>query len=173
MDPTFFYILAVVFTLLILIYTGYIVYLQLMPGAFYYPSTKDEVSAIIKLAKPRPSDLLIDLGSGDGRIIIAAAKMGIKSIGYELDPILVKKSRKTIKQLNLSHLAQIKFKNFWQADFNQANIVCIYQFPKYINKLEKVFQNLNHPITVITNRYPFPHQKPYLVKNNIYFYKFN
>jgi len=143
-----------------------------MPGAFYYPSKEDSVQTMIKSAKPKPKDVLIDLGSGDGRIIIAAAKMGIKSIGYELDPILVHKSRQKIEQLKLSHLAKIEFKNFWKADFKHADIVCIYQFPQYIKKLEKVFQKNHHPLTVISNRYQFPNQKPYLVKNEVYFYKF-
>lgn len=127
---------------------------------------------MIELAKPKTKDILIDLGSGDGRIVIAAAKLGIHSIGYELNPTLVHQSRQTIKKLNLSHLAKIKFQNFWKADFNHADIVYIYQFPQYISKLEKIFKKTNHPLTVISNQYQFPHQKPYLVKNKIYFYKF-
>ncbi|MDD4976804.1 MAG: 50S ribosomal protein L11 methyltransferase, partial [Bacteriovorax sp.] len=130
MNPIVIYIIILIAVLIVLSYTFYILYLQFMPGAFYYPSTDKEVVEIIKLAKPKKTDLLIDLGSGDGRIVIAAAQMGIKSIGYELDPILVKKSRQKIKKLNLSSLAKIEFKNFWKADFEKANIVCIYQFPK-------------------------------------------
>lgn len=155
-----------------LIYLGYIIYLQLLPGAFYYPTTPENIKTIFKHIHPQPNDTLIDLGSGDGRIIIAAAQHGIKSIGYELDPLLIHQSRQKIKSLNLSHLAKIKAKNFWKADFNQANIICIYQFPQYIKKLEKTFKQIPHPVTVITNSYPFPNQKPYLIKDKIYFYKF-
>jgi len=167
-----FYFVSITFTLAIICYTGYILYLQFMPGAFYYPSTDKEVENIIKLAKPKKTDILIDLGSGDGRVIIAAAKMGIRSIGYELDPALVHRSRQKIEKLNLSALAKIEFKNFWKADFDHTDIVCIYQFPKYINKLEKIFQKTKHPLTVITNRYQFPHQKPTLTNGNLFLYKF-
>lgn len=159
-------------SLIIIFYTIYIIYLQLLPGAFYYPTTDKTVETIFRNIKLKSNDVFIDLGSGDGRIIIAAAQKNIKSIGYELDPILVKKSRQKINQLKLSQFTEIKFKNFWQADFDQATIISIYQFPKYMTKLEKIFQSLNHPLTVITNTYPFPNQKPYLIKNKLYFYKF-
>lgn len=172
MNLTAFYIIFILLTLFLVLYTLFIVYIQLIPGAFYYPSAEKNIQSLIKLAKPKPKDIFVDLGSGDGRIVIAAAKIGIKSIGYELDPILVHKSTKKIKKLHLSHLADIKLKNFWKIDFNNINIIYVYQFPKYIKKLEKILNKNQHPITVISYRYPFPNQKPYLIKNQTYFYKF-
>lgn len=166
------YIIYIFLIFLIFWYTVYTIYLQLIPGAFYYPSAEKNIQNIIKLAKPKTKDIFIDLGSGDGRIVLASAKLGINSIGYELNPTLVHQSRQIIKKLNLSHLAKIKFKNFWQADFNHADIIYVYQFPKYIKKLEKILKKTNHPLTVISNQYPFHHQKPYLIKDRIYFYKF-
>jgi len=163
----------IILTLLIgFIYLSYIIYIQFLPGAFYYPTTSKDTEIIFKHLKAKKHQIFIDLGSGDGRLIIAAAQHGFTSIGYEIDPILIRRSRQKIKQLNLSRLATIKAKNFWKADFNQADVICIYQFPQYIKKLEKNFQKLNHSVTVITNSYPFPNQKPYLVKDKLYFYKF-
>jgi 16S rRNA A1518/A1519 N6-dimethyltransferase RsmA/KsgA/DIM1 with predicted DNA glycosylase/AP lyase activity len=161
--------LTLIFTFL---YLGYIIYLQFLPGAFYYPSVTKDIDTIFKSINLSRKQTFIDLGSGDGRIIIAAAQHGFNSIGYELDPILVQRSRQKIKKLNLSHLASIKAKNFWKADIENADIIYFYQFPKYTLKLEKIFQKVNHPITVISNSYPLPHQKPYLVKDKLYFYKF-
>lgn len=166
------YFIVVPIIIFTFVYLGYIIYIQLLPGAFYYPTTTKDIETIFKNLKPQKNKTFIDLGSGDGRIIIAAAQHGFKSIGYELDPILVHKSRQKIKTLNLSHLVQVKSKNFWKADFDNADVISIYQFPKYISKLEKIFQELNHPVTVITNSYPFPNQKPYLIKDKIYFYNF-
>jgi len=172
MNPNVFYILITLLTIFIIVYTSYILYLQLIPGAFYYPSKEKSIQNMIKLIKPKSKDVFVDLGSGDGCAIIAAAKMGLKSIGYELNPLLVRKSRKKIEKLKLSHLATIKLKNFWKVDFQKVDIVYIYQFPKYIKKLEKIFQKNHHPITVISNQYPFPNQKPFLTKDKLYFYKF-
>ena len=154
------------------LYLGYVIYLQFLPGAFYYPTTTKDVETIFKFIKSSKNKTFIDLGSGDGRIVTAAAQHGFTSIGYEIDPILVQRSRKIIQKLNLSHLATIKAKNFWKADFEHADIICVYQFPKYVSKLEKIFQKINHPVTVITNTYPFPNQKPYLIKDKLYFYNF-
>jgi hypothetical protein len=172
MTSIIFYIFIALLTIFIISYTSYILYLQLIPGAFYYPSQEKSIQTMIKLASSKPNDIFIDLGSGDGCAIIAAAKMGLKSIGYKLNPLLVRKSRKKIEKLKLSHLATIELKNFWKIDFQKADIVYIYQFPKYINKLEKIFQKTNHPLTIISNQYPFPHQKPFLTKDKLYFYKF-
>jgi hypothetical protein len=169
----FAYLVLIILAAFIISYTALIIYLEFLPGAFYYPTENKSVQTIFKNIHPQKNDLLIDLGSGDGRIIIAAAQKGIKSIGYELNPLLIHKSRQKIKKLNLSLLAKIEAKNFWKADFNKATVICIYQFPQYMEKLEKIFQKTNHPITIITNSYPLPKQKPYLVKDKLYFYKFH
>ena len=150
----------------------FIIYVQLIPGAFYYPTTNQKVKTIFDNLKISAKDTVFDLGSGDGRILIAAAKTGAKAVGYEMNPVLVRQSRQKIKKLNLSNLIEIKAKNFWHADLSSATVICVYQFPKYVTKLEKILKKSNHPVTVISNDYPFPNQKPYLVKNKIYFYKF-
>jgi cyclopropane fatty-acyl-phospholipid synthase-like methyltransferase len=168
----FFIIILSLILLLALITVIYIIYIQLIPGAFYYPSAPDRVKTIFNNLKISKNDTVVDLGSGDGRLLIAAAKLGAKAIGYEMNPALVHQSRQKIKNLKLSSLIEIKAKNFWKADLSQATVICVYQFPKYIKKLEKVLKKSKHSITVISNNYPFPNQKPYLIKNNIYFYKF-
>lgn len=169
---TFLFIAIVVLSLSSLGLIIFIIYIQLIPGAFYYPSTFNSVKTIFDNLKINKKDIVFDLGSGDGRILIAAAQAGAKAIGYEMNPILIKKSRQKIKNLNLSKLIKIKAKNFWHADLSKATVICVYQFPKYVARLEKILKKSNHPVTVISNDYPFPNQKPYLVKNKIYFYKF-
>jgi cyclopropane fatty-acyl-phospholipid synthase-like methyltransferase len=166
------YFILFLITFLALGTISYIIYLQLIPGAFYYPSAPDRVKTIFDNLKISKKDTVIDLGSGDGRLLIAAAKLGAKAIGYEMNPRVAHKSRQKIQKLNLSNLITIKIKNFWKADLSTATVICVYQFPKYIKKLEKVLKKSKHSITVISNNYPFPNQKPYLIKNNIYFYKF-
>lgn len=163
--------------ILVLIFVFYLIYINLLPGAFYYPSTNKAIEDMLNLAKITPSDTLIDLGSGDGKIIIAAATRGAKAIGYELNPLLVIQSRRQIKSLKLDHLASIHLKNFWKADFNEASVIIIYQFPRYLKKLETILsQKIKKPTIVISNTYPFPHKKHYLSKisstNKLYLYRF-
>lgn len=169
---TLIFIVTILLSLLALGTVAYIIYIQLIPGAFYYPSAPDRVKTIFDNLKISKKDTVIDLGSGDGRILIAAAKLGAKAIGYEMNPSLVHKSRQKISKLKLTNSIEIKAKNFWHADLSQATVICVYQFPKYIKKLEKVLKKSDHPVTVVSNDYPFPNQKPYLIKNRIHFYKF-
>ena len=169
---TFIFIVTILLSLLALVTVAYIIYIQLIPGAFYYPSAPNRVKTIFDNIKISAKDTVIDLGSGDGRLLIAAAKKGAKAIGYEMNPALVHQSRQKVKDLKLSKSIKIEAKNFWHADLSQATVICVYQFPKYITKLEKILKKSKKPVTVISNDYPFPNQKPYLTKNKIHFYKF-
>ena len=67
MDIIIFYIIFIFLTLFIISYTLYCVYLRLIPGAFYYPSTENHIQTMIKLVKLKNKNVLIDLGSGDGK----------------------------------------------------------------------------------------------------------
>jgi protein-L-isoaspartate O-methyltransferase len=169
---TFFLIIFFLILLFALATVAYIIYIQLIPGAFYYPSAPDRVRTIFDNLKISKNDTVVDLGSGDGRLLIAAAKLGAKAIGYEMNPALVHQSRLKVENLKLSNLIEIKAKNFWKVDLSSATVICVYQFPKYIAKLEKVLKKSKHPVVVVSNDYPFPNQKPYLIKNRIHFYKF-
>jgi cyclopropane fatty-acyl-phospholipid synthase-like methyltransferase len=124
------------------------------------------------LAKPTKKDTLIDLGSGDGRIVIAAAQMGVRSIGYEINPFLVKISRKKIQEVGVEKLATIHWKSLWEADFAPATIVTVYQFPHLLNRLQKMIEEkMKHPIRLVSNDYPFTKLKPKKQIDSVYLYK--
>ncbi len=146
----------------------------LQPGAIYYPTAPDDVNQILKLAQVGPKDTLIDLGSGDGRILIATARLGARAIGYEISPFLVWRSRRLIHQAKLDKLATVRWKSFWQADFSQATIVIVYLFPHLMNRLQRLLEKeINHPIRLVANDYPFPRLSPVKRHHQIYLYHFN
>jgi hypothetical protein len=164
-------ILNLVILLALLYYIIYYNFLQ--PGAVFYPTPTNRVKQMLRFAKANPKDTIIDLGSGDGRIIITAASQGIKAIGYENNPFLVRQSRQQIKDKNLSHLAQIKLQSFWQADFNSATIITLYLLPCYMNRLQKILEKkLTRPIKLISHDYQFPNKKYTQKKGNLYLYHF-
>ena len=100
------YLLLFFVFLLVFSYTFWQIYINfLQPGAVYYPTKKSTIKQILSLANINSKDTLIDLGSGDGRILIAAAKLGIYSIGYEINSLLVWKSRNIISKHGLDKLA--------------------------------------------------------------------
>jgi len=164
----FVFLLFIFAVLAYLIYTTYI-----EPGAVYYPTTKETSSEIVKLSGATNKDTILDLGSGDGRILIDFAKKGITGIGYEIDPILVLESRKQIKKEGLEKLVKIHLKSFWHADVNKATIIVLYLFPHYMDRLQKVLEkSLTHDLILISNTYEFPHKKYYRTENKLLFYKF-
>jgi SAM-dependent methyltransferase len=88
------------------------------------------VSRMLDLAEIKQGDVLYDLGSGDGRIVVAAAKkFGIRAVGFEIDPVLVKDSRQIIKQAGLEELVEIRQQDIRTVDFSPASVVTMYLYP--------------------------------------------
>jgi hypothetical protein len=97
---------------------------QLAP---FDPTPQEVVDRMLALGGIKPGDLLYDLGSGDGRVLIAAAKKyRIKAVGFEVDLGLVKLAREKIKQENLEQLVEVRHEDFMTADLSSASIVTLY-----------------------------------------------
>jgi SAM-dependent methyltransferase len=97
---------------------------QLAP---FDPTPEEVVHRMLALGGIKPGDLLYDLGSGDGRVLIAAAKKyRIKAVGFEVDPGLVKLAREKIKQENVEQLVEVRHQDFMTADLSSATIVTLY-----------------------------------------------
>ena len=170
------YLACLLFLLLIFILIlARIFYTSLIqPGAIYYPTPVSTVKKMLDLAQVSSKDTVLDLGSGDGRFLIETARRGATAIGYEIDPLLVHQSNQAIKKAKLSHLASTKCASFWRIDFNQATIIALYLFPKYMNRLQKKLEKqLTHPLLLVSHDYQFPHKKYIKKKGNIYLYQFN
>jgi len=166
------YLLLFLLLISLSIFSYYQVYTKIIePGAVYYPTTNLAVKKMLKLSSAGPKDTLIDLGSGDGRILIAAAKKGTKAIGYEINPFLVKKSRRLISKAKLDKLVTVHQKSFWKADFSQATIITVYLFPKFMNRLQLLLEkSTKHPLKIVANNYPFPKLTPIKQDQKIYLY---
>jgi precorrin-6B methylase 2 len=96
----------------------------------FVPTPEEVVVRMLELAEIRPGDVLYDLGSGDGRIVVAAAKKyGIKAVGFEIDPALVRESRQIIKQEGLENLVEIRDEDILSLDFSPASVVTMYLYP--------------------------------------------
>lgn len=88
------------------------------------------VRGMLDLAKVRRDDVLYDLGSGDGRIVITAAKeYGARAVGFEIDPALVEESRQSAREARVEHLVEIRQQDIMKADFSGATVVTVYLFP--------------------------------------------
>lgn len=82
---------------------------------------------MLTLAKVKSGDVLYDLGSGDGRIVIAAAKkFGIRAVGFEIDPGLIKLARENARQQGVEKLVEFREQDFLTANLSQASLVTLY-----------------------------------------------
>jgi ribosomal protein L11 methylase PrmA len=99
------------------------------------PSPQFVVDKMIELAGVTKGDVVYDLGSGDGRIVIAAAKKGAKAVGFEIDPDLVGESRANIQKAGVQESAEIRNQDILTVDLSPASVVTMYLLPDVNLKL--------------------------------------
>ncbi len=113
------------------------------PDVMYVPTPPEVVDKMLELAKVTKDDLVYDLGCGDGRIVITAAKKyGCKAVGYDIDPNRVKESRENVDANDVVDLVTIKQEDIFSLDLSKANVITLYLLPslnvKLILQLEKL-----------------------------------
>src|SRR6266850_5911340 len=97
------------------------------PDVIYYPTPPETVTEMLRMAKIKKGDVLYDLGSGDGRIPIAAAKQyGIRAVGIEIDPKLVTEAEKNAQRANVSQLVHFRNEDMFRVNYSEATVVTLY-----------------------------------------------
>jgi precorrin-6B methylase 2 len=113
------------------------------PDVIYVPTPQEVVDKMLELAEVKKDDVVYDLGCGDGRIVVTAAKkFGVKAIGFDIDPERIKESNENVKKAGVGNLVQIKKEDIFALDLSKANVVTLYLLPdlnvKLIPQLEKL-----------------------------------
>ena len=106
----------------------------------FVPSPQEVVDKMITVAGVKKGDVVYDMGSGDGRIVIAAAKKGARAVGFEIDGDLVKESRENIRKAGVQNLAEIRQQDILTGDFSPATVVTMYLLPDVNLKLKPNLQ---------------------------------
>ncbi|MBA3678869.1 hypothetical protein H0W80_01570 [Candidatus Saccharibacteria bacterium] len=106
-------------------------------GAPYVPTFERDLKTIFKTVELSKKSLVIDLGSGDGRLLVIAAKKGYRVIGYEINPILWLIS---LIRLRKYADAKVRLASMWRADVSGADLVFTFLATKYMPRLEKKLQ---------------------------------
>ena len=141
-------------------------------GDFFIKPVKRK-SYMKQVADVKKDDIVYDLRSGDGKIVIAAAKLGAKTIGVEIDPIRILISRIQIKLKGLDNRAKIIQGNFFRTDIRNADFVTLFLLSKTMEKIEnKLRKELRKGARVVSYRFVFKNWKPVKVdrENKIYLY---
>ena len=123
------------------------------PDVIYYPTPPETVAEMLRMAGIKKGDVLYDLGSGDGRIPIAAAtQYGIRAVGIEIDPKLVTEAEENARQANVSHLVRFRNEDMFRVNYSEATIVTLYLSeklnvllrPKLLSELRPGSRILSH-----------------------------
>jgi cyclopropane fatty-acyl-phospholipid synthase-like methyltransferase len=116
----------------------------------FVPTPIEVVDRMLDLAEVKKGDLLYDLGSGDGRIVIRAAKKyGVKAVGIEMDSLLLEKARKDAKDAGVSHLVEFRAEDALKADISRATVVTLYMLPWFNEAMKPSFKKFLKPDTRI------------------------
>lgn len=137
----------------------------------YVPTKLDNIRKILRLAGIKKEKKFYELGSGDGRVVIMAAKLKAKAVGIEQSWLRVLYSKYTASN---AHLKNAKFYhgNIFSKNYSDADIIYIYLLPKGVKKLEgKLRKELKKDATVITQTYHFPNWKPFKKIDNFWVYR--
>ena len=141
-------------------------------GGPYAPVGEHKIEAMLKLLQVKRGERAIDLGAGDGRIVIALAKAGAEAHGYEINPLLVFIARRKIKQAGLRGKAFMHMADMWSVDLSKFSIVTVYLTAHVQPRLEKKFERELKPGTrVVENYFKVPNWKPVKKLDTVYLFK--
>ena len=130
-------------------------------GAPFATTPASIVAEVFQLVEVGERDIVYDLGSGDGRILIAAARQGARGVGWEINFPLYLWSIRKIRKLGLSHKIAIHFGNFWRNKFSGATVIFAFLLPENMTRLEKKINREVAPGTkVVTYLARFPDKQP-------------
>jgi cyclopropane fatty-acyl-phospholipid synthase-like methyltransferase len=130
------------------------------PGAdvHYVPTPNAVVGAMLDVARVTSADVVYDLGSGDGRIVIEAArKYGARAVGIELDPELNKKAAKNAQKAGVADKVSFVRADFFKTDLSEATVVTLFLSPNINARLQpKLRRELKPGARIVSHRFPMP-----------------
>lgn len=126
----------------------------------WIPTPEPLVKRMLSLAHVTPSDVVYDLGSGDGRVVIAAARLGAKAVGIEYNPKLVALSRCLIAAAGLSKRARIIHADLLRTNFSKASVVTLFLSPRLDARLRPKLLALKPGTRIVSNEYLIDNWSP-------------
>lgn len=140
-------------------------------GAPFLPTLRTHTRPALDLLDLKPGQILVELGSGDGRVMREAARRGIKTIGYELNPLLVIYSR--VLNLRFRKLTVVKWKNYWRQPLPQCDGIYAFLLVPYMAKLDKkIVSQANRPVKLVSFAFKILGKKPLKQKDGLLLYEY-
>ena len=125
------------------------------PDVPFVPTTEEAVQAMLKLADVTKNDVLYDLGCGDGRIVIAAAKLyGTRGVGIDINPVRIAEAKENARKAGVENLVRFEENDLFQADIHEATVVSLFLLTSVNLKLRpKLLQDLKPGTRIVSNTF--------------------
>jgi tRNA A58 N-methylase Trm61 len=131
------------------------------PDVIYVPTPPEVVEAMLRLAKVTKDDVVYDLGSGDGRIVITAAqKYGARGIGFDIDPVRIAEANANLKAANVGDRVRFVQGDLFQQDLSEASVITLYLLPSLNMKLRPTLWKLKPGTRIVSHSFDMGDWKP-------------
>src|SRR5512137_2482912 len=133
------------------------------PDVIYVPTPQSVVDKMLEMAEVRKGDVVYDLGCGDGRIVVTAAKKyGVKAVGFDIDPQRVKEARENVRANQVEHLVTIREADVFTLDLREASVVTLYLLPQLNVRLLPQLAQLKPGSRIVSHDFDMKGAKPVL-----------
>lgn len=119
----------------------------------WVPTPQETVERMLDMANVSPADFVVDLGSGDGRNVIAAARRGARALGVEFNADMVELSRRTARDAGVADKATFVQGDMYEAEFSDATVLALFLLPTNLNRLSDKFLRLKPGTRIVLNTF--------------------
>lgn len=131
------------------------------PDVIYVPTPYEVVDKMFELADVRPGEIVYDLGCGDGRIPVAAAKkFGSRAFGFDINPVRVRESLENVKKNRVENLVTIKQQDIFELDLSKADVITLYLLPRLNVKLIPQLDKLKPGCRIVSHDFNMEGVRP-------------
>jgi precorrin-6B methylase 2 len=131
------------------------------PDVIFVPTPQPVVDKMLELAEVKKSDVLYDLGCGDGRVVVTAAKKhGARGIGIDIDPQRIKESRENVRKNGVGNLVTIKHGDIFKEQLKDASVVTLYLLPELNVRLMPTLKKLKPGTRIVSHDFDMAGAKP-------------
>lgn len=143
----------------------------LLFGAPYLPTLSTQAEAALDLVDLKPGEHLLELGCGDGKVMIAAAKRGLRVTGYELNPLLA--AIAWARTRRYSKRVKVICGNFWHIKLPVTEGIFVFLLPKYMSKLDtKIVQESSKPVKLVSFAFKIPNKSITKENQGVFLYRY-
>jgi SAM-dependent methyltransferase len=143
----------------------------LLFGAPYVPTLTPQVEAALELVNLKPGQTLLELGCGDGKVLIAAAQTGVHAVGYELNPLLAGVAWLRTRRFKGS--VRVVWGNFWTRDWPPADGIFTFLHPRFMQRLDKkIVQSNMHQVKLVSFAFEIPGREPAKRQKGVLLYEY-